>query len=133
MTRRKNNKISQLLVALLALGLSVSMVGSAVAQVEIPEGATIDYAWLNLYVTEARDQEVRVHRITADWQEYVATWNNFGSSYDPVIIASFLADTVGWYSNDVTGVVSDWVDGTSLNYGLLLEQGATIWTCFGSS
>ncbi|MCK4784494.1 MAG: DNRLRE domain-containing protein [Desulfobacteraceae bacterium] len=90
-------------------------------------------ATLSIYVNLATDATVNVHRITAPWTETGVTWNNFGGSFAPEIVNSFVADGVGWRSVDVTALVQDWFSGVYSNYGLLLEQGTTEFTRFYSS
>ena len=120
------------ILILLVLGMSVAA-RPAVAQVEIPGGATIDSATFWIYVTGARNETVRAHRITAPWDETTVTWNSFGGSFDPGVADSFVANSTGWKSLDVTALVQAWVDGTYANYGLLLEQGSTPSTTYHSS
>ncbi len=130
--KRKNNKLVRTLIASLAFGLNMSLVGTAAALVEIPDGAVIDSATLSVNVIIKNNQTVNVHRVTADWSELGVTWNNFGGSYDAAIVNSFVADTYGLHLVDVTDLVQDWVDGQP-NYGILLEQGATPFTTYASS
>lgn len=89
----------------------------------IPAGATFESATLNLYIQVASNQTVYVHRATSPWGELTVTWDNFGSSFDPTVEGSFLADGTGWHSADVSGLVGAWLDGTYDNYGFLLDQG----------
>ncbi|MHC4119998.1 MAG: DNRLRE domain-containing protein [Planctomycetota bacterium] len=90
----------------------------------IPADATIDSAHLLIYASAAGGQTVRAHRITAPWAETDVTWNSFAGSYDTAVEGSFVADSVGWHSVDVTTLVQQWAFGVYPNYGLLLEQGA---------
>ena len=96
----------------------------------LPSGSTIDSATLYIYVHLASGQTVNVHRVTEDWTELGVTWTNFAGAYDPAIVDSIVADTVGWKSVDITPLVQDWVDGTYPNFGVLIEQGATQYTKF---
>jgi len=92
----------------------------------IPADAVIDSATLFLGVLGANGHEVRLHRITMPWDETTVTGSNFGSnSYDGAVEGSFVANSVGWFSVDVTAVVQGWLNGTYPNFGLLLEQGVT--------
>ena len=122
-----------MLSMLLVVGLCLGVVGTASAQVEIPEGATIDWATLSIYSYDSSGYTVNVHRVTADWQELSVTWNSFGGSYDASIVASFVPNTWDWNSIDVTDLVRDWYDGTVPNYGFLLEQGETLYANYASS
>jgi hypothetical protein len=91
------------------------------ARPTLPEGATLDAAYLHVYTLEISGQTVNVHRISADWDEMTVTWNNFGG-FDPSIIGSFVSDGVEWQTIDVTALVGDWMDGTYPNYGFLLDE-----------
>jgi len=98
----------------------------------IPAGVIVDSATLYLYLTTASYQIVRVHEITATWSETGVTWNNFGNSFAPAQSASFLADSTGFHSADVTELVRAWAGGTP-NYGLLLEENLVGFDAFKSS
>ncbi|MBU0677996.1 MAG: DNRLRE domain-containing protein [Verrucomicrobia bacterium] len=74
-----------------------------------------------------------IHRLTQPWDEAEVTWNSYetgqswstpGGDYDGTASATTLIPGSGyeWYSWDVTDLVQDWVDGTSVNYGLLAKQ-----------
>jgi hypothetical protein len=69
--------------------------------------------------------QVRVHRITAPWDQATVTYNNFGEAFDPTVAGSFYtkSSVAGWYSADVTSLVQGWVNGAYPNDGLFLEQG----------
>jgi hypothetical protein len=96
-------------------------------------GVTLDSAMFSIYVADYGFQTVNIHRITADWAELTVTWNSFNESFDPAIIGSFTANTIGWQSVNITSLVQGWVDGTYPNYGILLEQGMTNPTIYYSS
>ncbi len=103
----------------------ISMSGStetSMSQVEFPADITVISATFGIFVSNVSGETVNLHRITADWEETTVTWGNFGSSYDPTVIGSFVADSVGWAVVDVTDLVREWVRGDAENYGLLLEQ-----------
>jgi hypothetical protein len=121
--------MAALLIAVMVFGV---MAGSiSVMAEDIPQGATIDSAVFSIYVSEPSGETVYVHRITAGWDESTVTWNSFGGSYAEVV-GSFVADSVGWRSVDLTALVRDWADGDYENYGVLLAQGAG-YTAFLSS
>ncbi len=82
---------------------------------------TFQSAFLHVWVREAYNHEVNLHRITAAWSEMDVTWANFGGSFDPTIEASFIADAVGWHVIDVSTVVEDWLGGGT-NHGFLFDQ-----------
>jgi hypothetical protein len=125
-----------LAVALLGLGL-MPTVQPAVAQ---SSGTTITSAVLSVYQQYSPNlgeptpaTTVRVHRITAPWAELDVNWTNFAGAFDPTVITSLQADSTGWHTATVTSLVQSWVDNPSQNYGLLLEQGATLYNNYTSS
>ncbi len=96
-------------------------------------GVTIDSAVFYIYVDGAGNQTVNVHKITSNWAENSVTWNSFGEGFDPSVIGSFVSSASGWYGVDVKSLVEEWLDGTTPNYGLVLEQGLTAFTTYHSS
>jgi uncharacterized repeat protein (TIGR02543 family) len=88
----------------------------------LPGGAVIQSATLGLMQRSPGSGEtVNVYRITAAWSESdPPTWD-FASNYDGTVEGRFVS-TGDWVTADVTGLVSDWVGGTS-NYGLMLING----------
>lgn len=122
-----------MLAGLLAVGCSNSpspfetpmpnaALSAGLAQLGIPEGATLESAVLHISVTGANGQQIDVHRVTADWDELTVTWNSFGGSFDPMIEGSFTADGLGYRTVDITSLVEGWFDGSIDNFGLLLDQ-----------
>ena len=72
---------------------------------------------------------VSAHRVLRDWTETgvtwdsydgVSSWNTPGGDYDPDVAGSFLADSIGPKSMDITAVVEAWVNGAHPNHGLIL-------------
>ena len=110
-----------LLAAMLVMVMVIT-IQPASAQYCIPEGATIDSATFSIYERNVTNEPVTVHRVSNGWMETVVTWNNFGGSYDPLVVGSFTADSIGWQSVDLTSLVQDWVDGVYPNYGLYLQS-----------
>jgi hypothetical protein len=88
----------------------------------IPYGSTIDSAVFYIDVTTALNEQVTLHRVTADWQEMVVTWNNFAGNFNGTSEGSFTPSVSGWYETEVTSLVSSWVDSTYPNYGILLKE-----------
>jgi hypothetical protein len=93
-----------------------------VTKISIPNGATIDSAHFVINVTSALNEEVTLHRVTADWDEMMVSWNNFAGSYDASSEGSFTPSTPGWYSVEVTSLLNSWLDDTYENYGILLKE-----------
>ncbi len=85
-------------------------------------GATFESARLFIYMPDATDQTVNVHRITGAWDEAVVTWNNFGGAFAPDISGSFSTAVAGWRPVNVTALVGGWLNGSYDNFGLLLDQ-----------
>ncbi len=128
-------RITKIFIALFLVGCVAGMAAPPLsAQVEIPEGSTIDQAVFSIYAWRITSQTVNVHRITADWGENSVTWNSFGASYDNgTVIGSFTTDSLGWRTVDVTALVQAWVNGVYPNHGILLQQGLTPYTTYPSS
>ena len=115
------------MVGLLALGCSSDrsdgVIGSSrLANFMLPAGATLESATFYIYVTQPANEVVNLHRITADWDEATVTWNSFGGAYNAAIEGSFMCDNFGWKSVDITPLAMSWLDGTNMNYGLLIDQ-----------
>ena len=88
----------------------------------IPFGSTIDSAVFYIDVTTALNEQVTLHRVTADWQEIVVTWNNFAGNFNGTSEGSFTPSAAGWYEVEVTSLINSWVDSTYPNYGILLKE-----------
>lgn len=92
-----------------------------VAKQGIPSTATIDSAAFYFYVTEAAEQSVTVHQVTADWMESDVTWNSLGSNFNTDTAGSFDVAATGWVSVDITDLAKGWFDSSYANYGILLN------------
>jgi hypothetical protein len=93
----------------------------------IPAGATVQAATLRLYVDSSNGQSPKLmglYQVTADWMENTVTWNSTGGgAFDPAPLTVPTIDwsAAGWKEWDVPpGLIHEWIDGVSLNYGLLL-------------
>ena len=132
--KQRKHSVSALLLLAAAFAVTMSVtVQPALGQDCIPAGAVIDSATFSIYVSADVGETVRLHRITAPWDELLVTWNSFAASYDPAVEGSFVSDILGWRSADVTALVQAWVNGAYPNYGILLEQGQTNRTWYPSS
>ncbi len=116
----------------------------------IPAGVKILSAELELYKNNGSGGEVNIHRVTSDWDQGTndggawtgATWTQRqdsvywvtdGGDYDAAAIASAtISTTNGLYSWDITSLVSNWVNGSYANQGLILT-GGTVGTLVGFS
>lgn len=101
----------------------------------VPVGFGVVSASLTLSQINDATAVVRLHRISAAWDESTVTWNSFGGAYDPAVVTSFPnggPSYVGPVVADVTALAQAWINDPSTNFGLLLEQdpvGATrFWT-----
>ena len=92
------------------------------AQVTIPEGSAINSAFLQVYVAYASNMPVTLHRITAEWAEYVVTYANFLNSYAAAVEGGFTTDTVGWKQVELTNLVQAWAGGVFPNYGIAMIE-----------
>lgn len=103
----------------------------------IPAGTAIASAQLRLAITGvsgpggAISGELNVYRVTEEWSESNATWNNrdagtawttAGGAYNTTLVAtSTVADGyTGTVDLDITALVQAWVDNVSPNRGLIL-------------
>ena len=87
----------------------------------VPEGATVQSATLGVSkFGPSRGETVTVHAISQPWQESEATWDNSAEGYAPTEYGSFETGSPGWHTVDVSGLASEWVDGSLANHGLML-------------
>jgi hypothetical protein len=93
----------------------------------IPASSLVLTATLSVYEVDTGPvgQTISVHPITTDWVESTVTWNipwgTAGGDFDAAV-TSFSPDIKQGYQNlDVTTVTGEWVSGSRLNYGLLLQ------------
>lgn len=93
----------------------------------IPTGAVIKHAYLKMYLVEG-EGEVEVRRVTSNWDEQTAIWNNQPTVYTPPPPPPFYISTyadvgpsLGRYQWDITDLVKGWFQGSFPNYGLLLK------------
>jgi hypothetical protein len=101
----------------------------------VPPGATVTEATLGVFQEwSTSSSEVRVHQVLEAWSEATVTWGNFDEAYDPAVLGSFTTVSgVGAHAVDVTGIVSDWVNGLDDNHGFLLEEDAVYQHTYRSS
>jgi hypothetical protein len=93
----------------------------------IGEGATLERAELILdmkqtVVPTVAPFNLAVHAVTESWSDETATWNTQPAypPNDPDVVAS-IDPRPGLKVIDITIIVSDWLEGTMPNYGLLLK------------
>ncbi len=104
----------------------------------LPANSILLSAHLELYMHTADTpdaMDLTVHRMTSPWTESGATWNDMdganawnasggGGDFDPtpVDIVTGVTNSTGWYSWNVTSLVTGWWNGTVANHGLLVRQ-----------
>ena len=106
---------------------------------------TIEYlprhADLKLYQYQTIGTEnfmIGLHQITESWEENKITWNNqpdYLPSPESTITVSVGATT--WLSWDITSLLQGWLDGSIVNYGVVLKDtdeplGDTFIRCYSS-
>jgi len=103
-------------------------------------GGTLLSATLMLYKynLEPRSNPTYLYRVTNSWVNGQATWasrssgvswSTAGGDYDPVPIAlggslPYANSPTNWYAFDVTEWMEDWINGTSVNNGILIINDA---------
>lgn len=88
----------------------------------IPAGSQVNSATAWYYITAGDDNgPVNVHRVTSGWTEASANWSNMSANYDSQALGSFPSqdDNGVWVSVNLTSLVQAWVDGTTLNQGIM--------------
>jgi hypothetical protein len=81
---------------------------------------------LHIYITAPNDEVVDIYQVDKDWTELGVTWNNKPTTSTTAF--SYTASGTGWKTVDITALVQKWLDGTSPNYGLLLDQESAEWS-----
>lgn len=110
--------------ALLKFDLPVIGTGSQVVSAKL---CLNNYPYLT---TEVLNDIINVHRVTKDWNESSANWENMNDAYDKRVDGAF--NFYGWYtlvdgkptimseSVDITSLVQKWYTSTP-NYGIMLK------------
>jgi len=107
----------------------------------IPSGTTVYSATLRLFLCSSYEDAghdsipIIPHRISSPWVADTVTWDSspsYGESYSATWITH---GAWGWHSFAVTGLVRDWIAGTTPNYGLMLRGPETPlgWRGFATS
>ena len=98
----------------------------------LPAGAQINSASASFFVLTSGmgggghpEGPVTVHRVTADWTEAGATWDNMAGNYDKALLATIPAEIQGDVRVEInlTAQVQAWVNGQP-NHGILLYSSA---------
>jgi hypothetical protein len=114
----------------------------------VPKDALVDKAVMIIHMGKKvcagnnclPEGELDIYRITAEWEESQATWQNRlsgiawssqGSDFAPGMAATQHVSGTGNYSFDITPVVQGWVDGTFPACGVMGEirdhSNTTVW------
>ena len=107
----------------------------------IPTEAVIVNADLKLYQYQTIGTEgftIGLHQVTESWEENIITWNN-QPDYLPSSesIVTITVGAITWLSWDIASLLQGWVDGSIVNYGILLKDtdepmGDTFIRCYTS-
>jgi hypothetical protein len=93
---------------------------------EIPNNAVIVSACLKLYQAKTGGSEgfiISVHRVSQSWQEDTITWNNQPNYHNmPESTTSVILGEETWLSWDITTLLLEWLDGSTVNYGVVLKD-----------
>jgi Tfp pilus assembly protein PilX len=97
----------------------------------LPANATVTAADLSLSITGTEGSgamDVNAHRVTNNWVESTATWNNTGGGvFDPIAVATLnVPISTGrreWLLPPA--LIHEWLDGISPNYGFLMQYTGT--------
>ncbi len=101
----------------------------------IPPRSVVESATFEIYLesTQGQTDTVYINGITRDWKEdevnwqrpqsgFLSFWLSQGGEYEGQGFGSFVADTVGWKTVDLTELVQIWVSNEGLNDGMILRS-----------
>src|SRR5256884_40523 len=91
---------------------------------QIPIGATIVSATLQLYIPSNNGTTEDLYQTWESWSESTVTWNSFATPGFPQrsgVVLTFVPAPPGWVSVNVTYVVQKWAEGDP-NQGVLLSS-----------
>lgn len=99
---------------------------TSLSKLTLPAGAVITSATFNIFVEDAFNHDITTHQVNVPWAEATETWNIFfaktAPQFEAASLGGFNAGTFGWKTVDITTLVQAWVDGTTANNGVLLNQ-----------
>jgi hypothetical protein len=90
----------------------------------IPAGSSVLSATAWFYIAGAHPEgAIDLHRISADWDEGMATWHELGDSFYGDVIASIPAQNTAakWVALNLTAQAQAWVNGED-NHGIALRS-----------
>lgn len=90
----------------------------------IPAGVVINRAEIRAYqylISPAGDSGMNVvsRQLNSSWNESLVTWNNNRPDWGSIFDSGPLPGTLGWQTQDVTGVVREWYTGAHANNGII--------------
>jgi len=89
----------------------------------LPPGAKITNAFISMYMwSEVVQNSINVYRITSNWTESSATWDN-PPAYDAAspVATNFSAAAQSTWNINITNDVNDWYKGIRANYGFFIK------------
>jgi hypothetical protein len=96
------------------------------SKLTLPAGAVITSATFNIYVEDPYNHDITTHQVNVPWVEATETWNIFfgkpAEQFEAASLGGFNAGTSGWKTVDILALVQAWVNGTTDNNGVLLNQ-----------
>ena len=107
----------------------------------MPTDAVIINADLKLYQYQTIGTEgffIGLHQVTESWEENLITWNNQPEYLpSPESTVTITVGATAWLSWNITSLLQGWVDGSIINYGILLKDtdepmGDTFIRCYTS-
>ena len=102
----------------------------------IPSSALVQSASLELFASSngGSAATIEVFRLTRDWTEDGVTWESYngsnnwttaGGDFDSQMLGSFVVDSQGVKTVDLSVPVQAWIDGSNPNYGVILISPST--------
>lgn len=88
-------------------------------------GAAVNTAYLDLWIDRVNqtDYDFGIYRVTASWEESTVTWQNqpehVATPYDKIHVSGAIGGPYTWNAKNL---VQEWLDGTYVNYGLILKR-----------
>ncbi|WP_062408631.1 DNRLRE domain-containing protein [Paenibacillus naphthalenovorans] len=90
---------------------------------QLPENITIEKAELKVFNLnkESVNHQVGLFSAASTWTEQGVTWNS-QPAIQNILDSKNINETEGYISFEVTNKVSNWCDGTEVNYGFILKS-----------
>ena len=94
---------------------------------EIPSTVVITSARLGAFFdavsVNALDGPIGVYRVTSNWGEGSLTWDNQPASSENKVVDIVVSNNAGEYIYwDIDSLVQGWIDGSIINYGVMLKD-----------